>query len=268
MSGKQISTKKFWDKLAENKSKCLGIYPVLGEYKSNEFICLVKKWSSNLKQVRLLKTDLCEEAFGADQVLFSLKNREMEIFALDVSEDITKIANNKMDGKGFKHRYLTADVRNLPFKEDAFSLILSTSTLDHFVVSDDLKKSLWELKRVLSPDGCMIIALNNKSNINFYSMLKLQEIFKFKPYLSRFYHLNSIRRIFKEVGLDIQEVEVIVHIVSPVNSILCLLRKFISDDIVDRIAQRCVLFFKWLGRQKKSKDLTGWFIVVKSVKQN
>ncbi|NQU19375.1 class I SAM-dependent methyltransferase, partial [bacterium] len=198
ISEKRISANELWDRIIATKKEHLSIYPVLGQYKSEEFVHLVEEWGCGLQQTKLLKTDLCEEAFGEDQVLFSLEGKEMEVFALDVSENITRIADFNLKGKKLKGNYLTADVRSLPFKDNAFDLILSTSTLDHFVNDSDLKRSLIELKRVLNPAGCMIIALNNKDNPFFYFSLKIGRLLGFVPYPCRFYTLSELKPILKE----------------------------------------------------------------------
>lgn len=266
MAESEINKVEFWNDVYKTKEGGRGIYPALGRYKSEEFLHLFKRWGQGLENKRMLKTDLCEEAFGLDQVLFSLTDKTGGIFACDISEEVVKKAAKRKDTKRTGHKYLSADVRKLPFKENTFDFIISTSTLDHFADDNQLIQSLKELKRVLKPKGVMIVALNNKNNINFYSMLKIQEFFKFKPYLSRFYNLKAIRKIFKEAGLYIQKADTIVHIISPLNSMLWLLRKFIKGEFVDNIAYESVLFFKWIGSQK-SRSLTGWFTALKCVKR-
>jgi len=173
---------EYWDKFAKRQKNKSHIDTVLGKYKSEEFIRLVKKWSDNLEQKKVLKTDLREEAYGEDQVLFSLSDKNLRISAVDISEQTVREANMKRYIQGFLHNYITADVRNLPFKDDMFDLILSNSTLDHFTNQDDFKKSLLELKRVTNSKGLIIITLNNKHNVYFYLLLKVGRLFGFIPY--------------------------------------------------------------------------------------
>lgn len=239
---------------------------ILGRYKAQEFINLIERWTdNNIRQKRVLKTDLNEEAFGEDQILFSLSNNA-HIFGLDISQDAVKKANIRQSEKGLAHNYIRADVRDLPFDDEAFDLILSTSTLDHFTTEDDLIKSLKELKKVLKPSGFMIIALNNKHNLNFYLSLKLGRLLGLIPYPIQFYSLNRLKRIFKDIGLFIQDQDSIVHIISPINTIMLSLRKFVNNDTIDKLSRRCVLFFQWLNNIKELKSKTAWFIALKCKK--
>lgn len=263
---KRINYKALWDRFATNRKIFLHIDPVLGAYKSEEFLNLVKKSDIELKGKKIFKTDLCEEALGEDQVLFSLTEPNMLVYASDISEKIVKKAIHRKEARNLCHNYLTADVRNIPFKDNVLDLILSTSTLDHFSTNDYLKRSLVELKRVMKPTGKMIIALNNQHNVNFFLMLKLAEFLRLKPYVSRFYTLHSFRAILEEIGLHVKRQDFAVHIISPANTILLLLRKFVAPGIVDKIAKIFVSVFRLIGSIKKSKILTGWFIVVECSK--
>ena len=240
---------------------------ILGRYKAEEFINLVKRWTKDLKNKKVLKTDLREEAFGEDQILFSLPGGSLHIFGVDLCQETVKEATVRKTKFGFpQHCYIRADVRNLPFPDESFDLILSSSTLDHFTNEGDLIRSLLELKRVVNPGGLIIITLNNRYNFNFYFLLKMGCFFRLLPYPVRFYTPNRVKEIFKEVGLSIKEENVIVHIISPLNTILLFFRRFVNNALVDKLAAKCILFFRWLGRQKRTKHRTGWFIALGCVK--
>lgn len=256
----------FWKELARSNRNKAHMDVLLGRYKSEEFRNLIKKWVGNLEGKNVLKTDLHEEAFGEDEILFSLSERGFKIFALDIAEQTTQSAHFVQKEKGFSHQYITADVRNLPFKDNIFDVILSSSTLDHFNLEKDLLKSLLELKRVIKLGGNLIITLNNKHNINFYLMLKLERILGLISYPVQFYSIHKLRKIVEEVGLSIQDRSYIVHIVSPLNSILLLLRRCANKNIVDRVAKFSISLFNWLGN-RRSKSLTGCFIALNCVKK-
>jgi ubiquinone/menaquinone biosynthesis C-methylase UbiE len=61
-------------------------------------------------------------------------------------------------------RAVVADARALPFRRGAFDGVLSTSTLDHFAVVDDIDRSLAELARVLCTGGRLVLTLDNAAN--------------------------------------------------------------------------------------------------------
>ncbi|MFH1519723.1 MAG: methyltransferase domain-containing protein [Candidatus Omnitrophota bacterium] len=258
--------KQIWNDDYVHSSEKLPMDLALGRYKADEFIYLVACWIGNLEGKRILKTDLREEAFGEDQILFSLPVTDSQICALDICTATVQKARMRQVDKGFRHDYINADVRKLPFRDNAFDLILSTSTLDHFTNEGDFKKSLLELKRVIKPTGCMILTLNNKCNPSFFVMLKLERILGLKPFPVQFFNLAQLRKICKEINLSIKDASYIVHILSPINNVLLLLRKFLSTKVVDKLAERYVSFAQWLGSKQRIKFLTGWFIAIKCVK--
>jgi SAM-dependent methyltransferase len=60
---------------------------------------------------------------------------------------------------------VAADVLNLPFMPGTFDGVLSTSTLDHFVVRGDLRRSLLELRRVVRDGGLLVLTMDNRTNV-------------------------------------------------------------------------------------------------------
>ncbi len=193
-------------------------------------------------------------------------SRDACIFGLDILFNVVKKANLRQEEKGLSHNYITADVRELPFDNDVFDFILSTSTLDHFTCREDLIKALKGLKRVLKPEGVMIIALNNKHNLNFYLSLKFGRLLGLISYPVQFYSIGILRRIFSDIGLSILDQDYIFHVISPINTMMLLLRKSINNDIVDKLSNRCVSFFRLLSNIKGINSGTAWFIVLKCQK--
>ena len=63
--------------------------------------------------------------------------------------------------------------------DNKFSLIISTSTLDHF---PEIDVALKELYRVLKPKGVIILTLHNKTNLPVYFMYKLMKLFRRYPF--------------------------------------------------------------------------------------
>lgn len=256
-----------WRRFAAKKKARSAIDKTLARYKSSEFKAILQKWAPALKGKNLLKTDLCEEAFGEDEILFSLSSSGASIFAVDVAVETAVRANVEQRLKGLNQKYIAADVRSLPFKDNFFDVVVSSSTLDHFNSDTDLIKSLLELKRVIKPDGKLVIALNNGCNFNFYLMLKIGRLFNLIPYPVQFYRIHKLRRIMDEAGFVIRDKSYIVHIISPLNSILLLLRNLAAEEAVSRIAQKITYLFSFLGKNKMTNFLTGWFIALGCVKK-
>jgi SAM-dependent methyltransferase len=261
-----LSGRSLWNQLAAKNMDRSHIDPVLGKYKSEEFRRIVIKWAPVLKGKSILKTDLREEAYGEDEILFSIPGKGSTVFALDIAGETTGKANAIQIARGLGHKYLTADVRELPFRDNSFDIILSSSTLDHFDSEDDFIKSLLELKRVMKPSGIIVITINNKCNLNFRLMLKLESFYSLNAYPVQSYTPGRLKQILEPLGLAVQKYETIVHIISPLNSILLLLRKFKKDTLADKLALGFVRLSEYLGKSKPTNLLTGWFIALKCVK--
>ncbi|MFC2061712.1 class I SAM-dependent methyltransferase [Elusimicrobiota bacterium] len=254
-----ISKPENWDKIADKEQKSPYIDKILGIYKREEHIKLINKWMGKLSNIKILKTDLHEEALGSDHILFHLAGQDNAVFAIDISQKIVDKAKERAEQYGIDaHNYIAADVRHLPFEESLFDLVISTSTLDHFP-EKDLKTSLSGLKRVLKPDGILILTVNNKQNYNFFIMLKLGRLLRIIPYPVKFYSREEISDIAEGTGFIVEETASIVHIPCPLNKMLILGKKLISSKIIDKWTSRSINIFK-----KSAKGYrTAWFIALK-----
>jgi SAM-dependent methyltransferase len=120
---------------------------------------LVERCLAERPHASILKTDCFDESLG-EGLLPTLAARADRVVAVDVSPTAVERA-------GARHPSLeavVADVRSLPFADDAFDAIVSNSTLDHFASLAELEDALRELRRVLRPDGTLVISLDNPAN--------------------------------------------------------------------------------------------------------
>ncbi len=116
---------------------------------------LVDGWVGAIRG-RWLKTDLFEERAEDRGLLAHLGG---EWVGIDVSPKVVAaVATQKEAQVG------VADVRRLPFADESFDGILSTSTLDHFEDRSDIDRSLAELRRVIARDGRLVLTLDNPTN--------------------------------------------------------------------------------------------------------
>jgi SAM-dependent methyltransferase len=117
---------------------------------------LLHRWLPAQRVARLLKTDLFDEA--VTQGLYPLLGEYAdEVVGVDVSPGIVEAV--KIRYPALKSR--AADVRELPFADASFDVIVSLSTLDHFDSKQDIKTALNELTRVLRPGGHLLLTLDN-----------------------------------------------------------------------------------------------------------
>jgi hypothetical protein len=118
----------------------------------------------------------------------------------------------------------------------------------------------------MKPGGTMILLVNNKFNFNIYLMFQLEELLKFSNYPVQFYFPNEIKRAVVHSGLVVEDEDVTVHIISPVNTLLKLGRKMLPQKFINYSAEVCVKFARWLGK-RRTKRLSGWFIALRCVSE-
>ncbi len=120
---------------------------------------LCARWWPQAPVRAVLKTDLFDEAFSEGLTAW-LRARSRSAIGIDVTPAVAREA-------AARPRALTAavaDVRRLPFATEAFDVIVSNSTLDHFQDSADIVVALRELHRVLRRGGVLILTLDNPAN--------------------------------------------------------------------------------------------------------
>ena len=136
--------------------------PLVAQQKRQLYQDLVREWTRELPPTNFLKTDLFEEAYGEDHLLFDLLPSTYTPFGLDVSARTALRAKQRCPLP--RACFLAADVRNLPLKSNVVGLVVSNSTLDHFDSRDEFRAALRELGRVLRPGGLLVIAVDNPLN--------------------------------------------------------------------------------------------------------
>ncbi|MBW4708902.1 class I SAM-dependent methyltransferase [Roseobacter sp. YSTF-M11] len=123
----------------------------------------------------LLKTDLFDEAVS-DGLYPKLQTLSTDVHAIDVAADT-------VDGARKKYPALKShlcDVRDMPFEDGAFDVVVSTSTLDHFEDVADIHRALKELRRVTALGGRLLITLDNPQNPKIAMRAALPESFLMK----------------------------------------------------------------------------------------
>ncbi len=105
---------------------------------------------------RVLKTDLFVEAVGTGLVPL-LERHSAGVTAVDASAFVVAAATRRYP----RLRARAADVRELPFGDASFDVVVSNSTLDHFESLDDVATGLRELVRVLRPGGTLVVTVDN-----------------------------------------------------------------------------------------------------------
>ncbi len=156
-----------------------------------------------------LKTDLFEEAYGQDELLFALPFEGSLKIGFDVNaETVTRAADRGHDSKC---QFIHADVRRLPLTNECVDVVLSNSTLDHFNTEGEIEASLHELARVLKPGGILLVTLDNPRNPLFILLRSAVPWMGLEFRLGKTLSLSKLRRIIERTGLELQSTSCLIH---------------------------------------------------------
>lgn len=92
-----------------------------------------------------------------------LNKRLDNLIGMDISFGMLEIAKEQGE------KVVQAESENVPFKSRIFDVVFSFSVLQS---SDDLKKSIAEVKRILKPNGLLILTYLKKIDLKMISILK------------------------------------------------------------------------------------------------
>jgi SAM-dependent methyltransferase len=227
---------------------------------------LLARWLPSSGVTHLLKTDVFDEAFG-EGLYPILASSAKQVVSIDISSSTLKAA---------RARYLDlaavqGDVRCLPYADNAFDVVVSNSTLDHFTSHDQIVESLRELNRTLAPDGQLLLTLDNFANPavwlrNALPFKWLQSIGLVRYYVGATCGPWRLRRYLKEAGFEVLETTAILH--CP-RVLAVALARYLSRRASKRTQRK---FLRVLMRFEKlelwpTRYLTGYFVAVRAAKR-
>jgi len=139
---KNINTKDFWDKKLKHKSE--GINDPMTEDRIN----IINR------KVRQIKGKLLDIGFGRGELEKKLDScSNIDIYGIDISNFAVKRAKANLRGK-----FLQGSIRNIPFRDDNFNVVLALEVLEHIPPSKTFE-ALGELNRMLEPKGILIVSV-------------------------------------------------------------------------------------------------------------
>ena len=97
-----------------------------------------------------------------------------ELFGLDFSPEMIKMARRYSHKFEFKVNLMIADAAALPFKDNTFDWAIAVATYHHLKGRDNQVRALQELRRVLKPGGEAFITVWNHCQSRFW--LKGKEV--------------------------------------------------------------------------------------------
>ncbi|MDO5850527.1 MAG: methyltransferase domain-containing protein [Methanobacteriaceae archaeon] len=124
--------------------------------------------------------------------IYKLKNKDLDMYGLDISEEMIKIANENLKGEA---NLKVGDSEYIPWEDNSFDLVVCNASFHHY---PNPKKTLLEIKRVLNSNGTLILGDPTAPII-------VREIFNlFIKYSNsgdyRVYNQNEIEELFKSTG--------------------------------------------------------------------
>jgi SAM-dependent methyltransferase len=232
-----------WESVAHRAQPNWYLDPLVAQWKKRDHVRLLNRWNATRQPVRVLKTDLFEEAFGADSLLFDLFP-DGKVCGIDLAISTVKGAREKAPGNRF--HFGVADLRKLPFKPGSFDFILSTSSLDHFEAKPDFAVALKELIEALSPGGRLVLTLDNIWN-PLYFPLKWFSRCAWSPFpLGYAPGLIKLKRVMVESGLDVLGTDCLVHNPRMFSTILFLALRRVLGSRADLIISGLLKMFSLL----------------------
>jgi SAM-dependent methyltransferase len=120
---------------------------------------LLRRWLPDLREARVLKTDLFDEAVGEGLHPY-LRTRGAKVAGVDLSPVVVGAARKRYP----ELETTTGDVRTLPYPDSSFDVVVSNSTLDHFASFNEIRAAMRELRRVLAVGGVLVVTLDNARN--------------------------------------------------------------------------------------------------------
>ena len=96
------------------------------------------------------------------------------------------------------------DMHKLPFIEQTFDYIICGWTIAY---SSEPRKAIYEMFRVLKPNGIVLLTWDLPSNLNFFELSKIKLFLKKDIYIDNFFDeiemLNIVSRLFRVVRVEV-----------------------------------------------------------------
>jgi len=253
-----------WEELGSRERPSWYLHPLVAGQKRAIHLDLIRRWTTGLRPLRVLKTDLFEEAFGGDRVLADVAPNAGMILGMDAAFTTARAAARR--NPGLARGLVAMDIRRPGFADGCLDLVISTSTLDHFATREDFVESLKALARMLRPGGRLVLTLDNPWNPLFHPLRWLTQRpgapfpIGYSPLIGR------LCRDLEEAGLHVEDRDWIIH-----NPRLVSTALFVAIDRTlgrsgDPLVRALLWMFSLLGRLP-TRRFTACFQAVKATKR-
>lgn len=249
-----------WDELGARESPAWYLDPVVALQKREVHVDLLRRVLEQAPPPRrVLKTDLFEEACGEDQLLGDFPSAAGLLCGLDTA--FSEVLRTARRFPRLAGGLVTADLRRLPFRDEAFDFVLSTSSLDHFDTFAELEQALAEIARVLAPGGRLLITFDNLWN-PLYHLLRSAGRAGLLPFpLGRTPSPRALPALLRRHGLEAEDRHWLIHNPRGVSTLVFLaLRRLLGRHAGGPI--RFLLHLFALGGRLPTRRFTACFVAV------
>ena len=128
-----------------------------------------------------------------------------ELIGLDINKDALEEAKRLIEKEKILNiKLVNANICSMPFEDNSFDGIYALQILEH-IYPDDMDKALKEIKRVLKPNGIVIVEF--PTPISTYYQERCHVFFfeneeKIRKVFSKFFKIKKIYHVFHLVLLD------------------------------------------------------------------
>ena len=246
-----------WNRVGEQPCPSWYLDPLAAAQKRDAHLDLLRQWLGGATPQRLLKTDLFEEAFGDDQILAALAAEfPGACYGIDQAYSVVLSAARRHAALG--RGIAVMDVRSLAFRDGAFDVIVSTSTLDHFETRGEFLTALAELVRVLAPGGRAVITLDNPWNPLFHPLRWVSRCRQAPFPLGYTTSRATLAADLQRLGLTVERQGWLLHNPRGLSTALFLLLRRLLGRRAGGLIRALLALFALLGRLP-SRPLTACF---------
>ncbi|MDI6850682.1 MAG: class I SAM-dependent methyltransferase [bacterium] len=117
-------------------------------------------------------------ASGTGNLSIRLKDYGYEIFGLDYSLGMLKVAKKKLSNQLLTIHLVSADFRHIPFKPSSFDAVISTfDSLNNILKPAEMVETFKQIRRVLRNGGPFIFDLNTSWSFKteWYNLTRVEE---------------------------------------------------------------------------------------------
>lgn len=154
----------------------------------------------------------CGEGYGS----FLISNKSKQVYGVDINEETIQFASQKYKNNNLT--FLKGSTSKIPLEDNVVEVIISFETIEHH---DEHDQMMLEMKRVLKPDGIVIMSSPDKlyysDKRNYKNIFHVKELYKneFKSLVEKYFneaqilsqtHINGVSLILDEENQNSLEI--------------------------------------------------------------